>query len=141
MRIKGKGKNDTLIGSSGSDAIDGVLATIRSLAVPEPTISPGVAERTPSLFATIRNMTSSLTSTPPKETGSSSISEARPTRRSIQGSSRTVFRSIPWGHLFVGCVDVNGDGVMDTQLSIDGDNVFVLGCMPNQLYGWAVMGG
>ena len=45
------------------------------------------------------------------------------------------------GTCTVTCVDMNGDGVMDTQLSMNGDNIFILGCEPNDLNGWALMGG
>lgn len=38
------------------------------------------------------------------------------------------------------CVDINGDGVMDTQLSINGHNVFLLGCLPTQLHGADIFG-
>lgn len=39
------------------------------------------------------------------------------------------------GTCYVRCVDVNGDGVMDTQLSLNGDNLFLLGCTPDQVNG------
>lgn len=38
------------------------------------------------------------------------------------------------------CVDINGDGLMDTQLSIDGHNIFLLGCLPTQLHGTDIVG-
>ena len=45
------------------------------------------------------------------------------------------------GTCYVNCVDINGDGVMDTQLSFNGDNLFLLGCTPNQLSGADIIGG
>lgn len=39
------------------------------------------------------------------------------------------------GACYVHCVDINGDGVMDTQLSLNGDNLFLLGCAPDQVNG------
>lgn len=44
------------------------------------------------------------------------------------------------GTCYVGSVDINADGVMDTQLSIDGTNVFLLGYTPDELYGWSLLG-
>jgi len=38
------------------------------------------------------------------------------------------------------CMDYNGDGVMDTQLSINGHSVYLLGCLPTQLHGADIMG-
>ena len=45
------------------------------------------------------------------------------------------------GTCYVSCVDINADGVMDTQLSINGDNLFLLGCEPNTVSGYDIMGG
>lgn len=39
------------------------------------------------------------------------------------------------GTCYVHCVDINADGVMDTQLSLNGDNIFLLGCTPDQVNG------
>ena len=45
------------------------------------------------------------------------------------------------GTCYVSCVDINADGVMDTQLSINGDNLFLLGCDPSAVSGYDIMGG
>ena len=45
------------------------------------------------------------------------------------------------GTCYVSCVDINADGVMDTQLSINGNNLFLLGYEPSWLGGWDIMGG
>lgn len=39
------------------------------------------------------------------------------------------------GTCYVSRVDINADGVMDTQLSINGDNLFLLGYEPSSLSG------
>lgn len=44
------------------------------------------------------------------------------------------------GTCYVNSIDINSDGVMDTQLSINGDNVFLLGCTPDELYGASLFG-
>ena len=45
------------------------------------------------------------------------------------------------GTCYVNNVDINGDGVMDTQLSMNGDNLFFLGMTANQLHGADIIGG
>lgn len=37
------------------------------------------------------------------------------------------------GTCYVSCVDINADGVMDTQMSINGNNLFLLGYEPTEL--------
>jgi Ca2+-binding RTX toxin-like protein len=39
------------------------------------------------------------------------------------------------GTCSVHCVDINADGVMDTQLSLNGDNLFILGTTPDHIAG------
>ena len=44
------------------------------------------------------------------------------------------------GTCSVSCVDINGDGIMDTQLSIAGHNTFLLGCVPTQIHASDIFG-
>lgn len=39
------------------------------------------------------------------------------------------------GTCTVGCIDINSDGIMDTQLTFNGNNVFLLGWTPDQVSG------
>ena len=45
------------------------------------------------------------------------------------------------GTCSVCCTDFNGDGIMDTQLSMNGDNLFLIGWTPDSLAGWSILGG
>ena len=45
------------------------------------------------------------------------------------------------GTCHVNSVDINADGVMDTQMSINGNNLFLLGYEPHELYGSSFFGG
>jgi hypothetical protein len=142
MRIKGTGKSDVLVGSSGSDTIDGGAGN--------DTITGGAG-------------TDYLTGGRGADTfviGSHSqydiITDFNPAAGDrivldFGGSAATpAYSGQLWDGLsfqaagstcYVSCVDINADGIMDTQLSIDGQNVFLLGCLPNQLAGSDIFGG
>ena len=142
MKLKGTGKAELLVGSSGSDIIDGGAGN--------DTIVGGAG-------------TDYLTGGRGADTfivrahaGYDVITDFNPAEGDriyldLGGSANTAaYSGQLWdglsfqtagGTCSVSCVDINADGTMDTQLSINGDNVFLLGCLPNQVSGWAIMGG
>lgn len=44
-------------------------------------------------------------------------------------------------HFIVSAVDHDGDGVTDTRITVDEDSITLIGCAPDQLMGWSLMGG
>ena len=44
-----------------------------------------------------------------------------------------------YGTCTVHTVDINADGIMDTQLSLNGDNLFLLGYTPDQINGSSLL--
>ena len=142
MRIKGSGKNDVLVGSSGSDTIDGGAGN--------DTITGGVGNDTliggrgaDTFVMGARSGFDMITDF--------NAAEGDRVLLDLGGSAnKAVYSGQLWdgltfdtvgGTCSVSCLDYNGDGTMDTQLSINGSNIFLLGCEPDQLYGWAIMGG
>lgn len=142
MRIKGTGKAEVLNGSSGADIIDGGGGndTITGGAGTDYLTGGRGADtfilRANSAYDVITDFNPAEGDRIFLDLGGSS-SAAVYSGQLWEGLTFTT----PGGTCAVGCVDINVDGVMDTQLSIDGDNIFLLGCMPDQLYGWAIMGG
>jgi len=142
MRIKGTGKADMLVGSSGADTIDGGAGndTIKGGAGTDYLTGGRGAD---TFIVGDHAGYDVITDFNPAE-GDRVVLDfggsARTPAYSGQLSDGLAFQTAG-GVCSVRCVDINADGVMDTQLSIDGDNVFLLGCEPNQLYGWAIMGG
>lgn len=141
MKIKGTGKSETLVGSSGTDLIDGGAG--------DDTIIGGVGADT-------------LTGGRGADTfvfGSRSQFDVITDFNAAEGD-RLVFdldgsvESLALGQLYAGMtfqvggcmcsvasVDVNSDGVMDTQITIDGNNVFLLGYSPDQVSGTSLFFG
>jgi hypothetical protein len=142
MRIKGTGKSETLIGSSGADNIDGAGGNDTLIGGAGTDYLTGGRGADTFVFGD-HSQYDIITDFNPAEGDRILLdyggSASKPAY-SGQLSDGLCFTTAG-GTCTVGCVDVNGDGVMDTQLNIDGDNIFILGCVPNQLYGWAVMGG
>jgi len=140
MRLKGSGKADNLNGSSGADIIDGGGGN--------DTIFGGAG-------------TDYLTGGRGADTfviGSHSQYDIITDFNAAEGD-RIVFdfgdgaRSVYSGQLSdglsfatasgictVGCVDINADGIMDTQMSLNGQNVFLLGYEPSQISGASILG-
>ena len=140
MRIKGSGKADNLHGSSGADIIDGGAGN--------DTIFGGAG-------------TDYLTGGRGADTfviGSHSQYDIITDFNAAEGD-RIVFdfgdgaQSVYSGQLSdglafatsagictVGCVDINADGIMDTQMSLNGQNVFLLGYEPSQISGASILG-
>lgn len=141
MKIKGTGKGETIVGTAGSDLIDGGAGN--------DTIISG------SGVDTVTGGRGADTFVVNGDTQFLKITDFNPAEGdhvllSFGGSAvTTAFSGALWdglsfqtsdGACTVHCVDVNGDGVMDTQLSIDGTNVFLLGCQPSQVHGADIMG-
>ena len=142
MRIKGTGKSEVLNGSSGSDFIEGGAG--------DDTIRGGAG-------------TDYLTGGRGADTfvfGSHSQYDVITDFNAAEGdrvvfdyggsANKAVYSGELWdgmsfdtagGTCTVNCIDINQDGVMDTQFSMNGDNLFLLGCTPDHLYGWAFLGG
>lgn len=142
MRIKGSGKSDVLVGSSGADTIDGGAGndTIRGGAGTD-YLTGGRGADTfivgdHAAYDIITDFNAAQGDRVLLDFGGSASTPAYSGQLWDGLSFQTA-----GGVCSVRCVDINADGVMDTQLSIDGDNIFLLGCTPDQLYGWAIMGG
>ena len=142
MRIKGTGKSETLVGSSGSDTIDGGAGNDTIVGgVGNDTLTGGRGADTFVFGA--RSQIDMITDFNPAEGDrvlldlGGSADKAAYSGQLWDGLS---FSTVG-GTCNVSCVDANGDGVMDTQISINGNSVFLLGCQPGELYGWAIMGG
>ena len=140
MRIKGSGKADYLVGTTANDVIDGGAGN--------DTIYGGVG-------------TDYLTGGRGADTfviGARSQYDIITDFNAAEGD-RIVFdfgdgvQSVYSGQLSdglsfatssgvctVGCVDINADGIMDTQLNLNGQNVFLLGYEPSQISGASILG-
>ena len=136
MRINGTGKSETLTGTSGSDSInggngndiiDGGAGTdyltggkgadtfiFHAHSQYDIITDFNAAEGDRIVFGTDATATQAM--------ASGQLYDGQ----SIQTSS---------GTCYVHCIDFNLDGVMDTQLSLNGDNLFLLGCTPDQING------
>jgi Ca2+-binding RTX toxin-like protein len=142
MRIKGTGKADVIVGTAGSDLIDGGAGndTIISGAGVD-TLTGGHGADTFVFNADTQYVT--ITDFNP--------AEGDHVQLDFGGSASTAaYSGVLWdgltfqtagGTCAVHCVDINGDGIMDTQLSMNGANMFLLGCTPNMLHGSDIMGG
>ena len=53
----------------------------------------------------------------------------------------TFSNSIGTATFNVSATDYNGDGITDTMITANQDSIVLLGWSPDQLYGWALMGG
>jgi Ca2+-binding RTX toxin-like protein len=142
MRIHGTGKSEYLVGSSGSDSIDGGGGndTIDGGAGTD-YLTGGSGADTFVFHA--HSQYDIITDFNPAQ-GDKIVFD-------FGGSaSAPVYSGALWdglsfqtsgGTCHISCVDINADGVMDTQLSVNGDNMFLLGCLPNQLHGADILGG
>ena len=142
MRIKGSGKAELLIGSSGADTIDGGAGndTIVGGAGTDYLTGGRGADtfivRSHSQYDVITDFNPAEGDRVLLDFGGSANKAAY----SGQLWDGLTFQTAG-GACSVSRVDINVDGVMDTQLTINGDNIFLLGCTPDQLNGWAFLGG
>jgi Ca2+-binding RTX toxin-like protein len=142
MRLKGTGKSEYLVGSSGSDSIDGGAGNDTIVGGAGTDYLTG-GRGADTFVVGAHSQYDIITDFNPAE-GDRVLLD-------LGGSASTpAYSGQLWdglsfqttgGTCYVSCVDINADGVMDTQLSINGDNIFLLGCLPNQLSGWDIMGG
>lgn len=142
MKIKGTGKSEVLMGSDGADIIDGGGGndTIRGGAGTDYLTGGRGAD---TFIVGAYSKYDVITDFNPGE-GDRIVLD-------FGGSEDTaVYSGELWdglafqtlgGACYVSCVDINADGIMDTRLSINGDNIFILGCEPTDLSGWCLMGG
>jgi Ca2+-binding RTX toxin-like protein len=134
MKIRGTGKSETLVGSSGTDLIDGGAGNDVIIGgVGNDTLTGGKGADTfvfgdRSQYDTITDFNAAEGDT------------------IVFGSDALGAQSLYSGQLYdglsfdvggstctVGCIDINSDGVMDTQITFNGNNVFLLGYSPDQV--------
>lgn len=143
MRIKGTGKADTLVGTAGSDIIDGGAGndTINSGSGFD-TVSGGRGADTFVFDSHTQYVT--ITDFNPAEGDRIVFSTTGAATAATSLASGALYDGMSFnacgGTCHVACVDVNGDGIMDTQFSLNGENMFVLGCTPGQLHGSDIFG-
>lgn len=142
MRIKGTGKSEVLNGTTGSDIIDGGAGndTIRG-GTGSDNLTGGRGADTfvfgdRSQYDVITDFNAAEGDRIVLDYGDSSGDPVYSGRLWDGMSFETA-----GGTCYVNAVDINADGVMDTQFSIDGDNLFLLGYQPNDLYGSSFLGG
>jgi Ca2+-binding RTX toxin-like protein len=142
MKIKGTGKSEVLVGTSGTDLIDGGAGNDTIIGgVGADTLTGGRGADTFVFGA--RSQLDVITDFNPAEGDTvlfdldGSGAEAAFTGRLSDGMSFQVGT----GTCTVTCVDLNGDGVTDTQLTLNGESVFLLGWSPDQLYGSCLIFG
>ena len=139
MRIKGTGKGEAISGTAGSDLIDAGAGN--------DTIYSG------SGVDTVTGGRGADTFVVGPDTQFLKITDfnAAEGDRIVIGTSadRAAYSGALWdgqsfqtsdGTCNVHCVDVNGDGLVDTQLNINGTNVFLLGYEPSQISGSSILG-
>jgi Ca2+-binding RTX toxin-like protein len=141
MKIQGTGKSETLVGTSGSDMINGgngndVLIGGAGM----DTLTGGHGADTFVLQA--HSQYDIITDFNPAE-GDTVLFDYG-TSAATPLYSGTLYDGACFatggGTCYVSCVDINADGIMDTQLSVNGDNVFLLGWTPDHLSGSCLMG-
>ena len=141
MRIKGTGKDDILVGTAGSDIIDGGAGndTIISGSGVD-TVTGGHGADTFVFNSSTQYVT--ITDFNPAEGDHILLDFGGSASTPVYSGALSDGLSIQTagGCCTVHCVDINGDGIMDTQFSMNGANMFVLGCTPNQLHGSDIIG-
>ena len=141
MKIKGTGGADVLVGTAGSDLINGGAGndTIISGAGVD-TVTGGKGADTFVFNSDTQDVT--ITDFNPAEGDHIVFQFGGSASAPIYSGALTdglTFQTAG-GACTVHCVDVNGDGIMDTQLSMNGANMFLLGCTPNMLHGSDILG-
>jgi len=142
MRIRGTGKSELLVGSSGADIIDGGGGNdtlVGGAGTDYLTGGRGAdtfVMRAHSGYDVITDF---------------NAAEGDHILLDLGGAASTpVYNDQLWdglsfqtpgGTCYVSSVDINADGVIDTQLSINGDNLFLLGYLPADISGWSIFGG
>ncbi len=142
MQIKGTGKSEVLNGTSGADTIDGGAGNDTIMGGTGTDYLTGGRGADTFVFGD-RSQYDVITDF--------NAAEGDQIMLGFGGSADTAaYSGDLWdglsfqtagGTCYVSCVDINADGVMDTQLSINGNNLFLLGYEPSSLGGWDIMGG
>lgn len=142
MRIKGTGKSEVLNGTTGADIIDGGAGNDTIVGGTGTDYLTGGRGADIFVFGA-RSQYDIITDF--------NASEGDRIMLDFGGSpDATAYSGDLWdglsfqtagGTCYVNQVDINADGVMDTQLSINGDNLFLLGLEPTSLSGWNFLGG
>ena len=141
MRIHGTGKADVLVGTAGDDSIDGGAGndTIISGAGTD-WVTGGHGADT--FVITDQSQFTIITDFNAAEGDKIEFNFGGSTSAPIYSGALSDGMSFQTagGTCCVSCHDYNGDGIMDTQLSIAGHNIIVLGCTPNMLHGSDIIG-
>ena len=135
MRIKGTGKADLLIGTAGDDVIDGGAGNdILKGGAGTDTLTGGHGADT--FVITNESQYTIITDFNPAQGDRIEFSFGGSTSTPLYSGALQdgVSFQTAGGSCSPTCLDYNGDGIMDTQLSINGHNVFLLGCLPTQLH-------
>ena len=142
MRIKGTGKSEVLNGTSGSDAIDGGAGNDTIVGGTGTDYLTGGRGADTFIFG-VRSQYDVITDFNAAEGDQIMLGFGGSTDKAAYSGDLWDGLSFQTagGTCYVSCVDINADGVMDTQLSINGDNLFLLGCEPSSVSGWDIMGG
>jgi hypothetical protein len=142
MRIKGTGKADVLVGTAASDIIDGGAGndTINSGSGVD-TVTGGRGADTFVFDSHTQYVT--ITDFNPAEGDHILLSFGGSASAAIYSGALSDGLAIQTagGCCTIHSVDFNGDGIMDTQISMNGANMFVLGCAPDALHGSDIFGG
>ena len=140
MRIKGSGKADYLVGTTANDVIDGGAGN--------DTIYGGVGTdyltggRGADTFVIgARSQYDIITDFNAAE-GDRIVFDFGAGSQSVYSGQLSDGLSFATsaGTCTVGCVDINADGIMDTQMTLNGQNVFLLGYEPSQISGSSILG-
>lgn len=133
MKIKGTGKSETLNGSSGTDIINGGAGDdIINGGVGNDTLTGGRGADTfvfgeRSGFDVITDFNAAEGDRIVFDLGSGD-------QLALSGPLYDGMRiSVGGTDCSVGCLDINGDGIMDTQISYGGSNIVLLGYTPDQV--------
>lgn len=142
MRIKGSGKSEVLNGTSGSDYIEAGAGddVLRGGAGTDYLVGGRGAD---TFVFGDRSQYDVIVDFNPAEGDRILLDYGGSTSRTAYSgtlSDGLSFETLG-GTCSVCCTDFNGDGVMDTQLSMNGNNLFLLGWAPDTLSGWSIMGG
>jgi len=141
MKINGTGKADLLIGTDGADTINGGGGNDTIIGGAGTDVLTG-GHGADTFVLNANSQYDIITDFNPAE-GDKIVLDFG-TSASAPVYSGVLYDGLSFqacgGTCHVSCVDINGDGVMDTQISLDGANVFLLGCLPSQLHGSDILG-
>lgn len=141
MKIRGTGKSETLIGSSGTDLIDGGAGNDTIIGgVGSDTLTGGRGADT-FVFGD-RSQLDVITDFNAAE-GDRIILDFDDAGASLAFGQLYDGMSFQVGSTTceVGCIDINADGIMDTQILFNGNSLFLLGSSPDQISASSIIFG